>query len=99
MAGRARTRDRVATIVACHLVRDAPREGGHSEAPRGGPPQPLYGGERPARGNASHSAPGGYSGALLYDFDLERGGCDEATVACIPDGCAHAVEMADANLA
>src|SRR4051794_38032608 len=50
-------------------------------------------------GTHTHSAPGGYSGALLYDFDFERGGCDEATVTCIADGCARAVEMAHANLA
>jgi neutral ceramidase len=50
-------------------------------------------------GTHTHSAPGGYSGALLYDFDFARGGCDEATVACIADGCVRAVEMAHANLA
>jgi neutral ceramidase len=50
-------------------------------------------------GTHTHSAPGGYSGALLYDFDFERGGCDEATVTCIADGCARAVEMAHSNLA
>lgn len=50
-------------------------------------------------GTHTHSAPGGFSGALLYDFDFERGGCDEATVACIADGCVRAVEMAHANLA
>jgi neutral ceramidase len=49
-------------------------------------------------GTHTHSAPGGYSGALLYDFDFERGGCDEATITCIADGCVHAVEMAHANL-
>ena len=50
-------------------------------------------------GTHTHSAPGGYSGALLYDFDFERGGCDEATVSCISDGCVRAVTMAHANLA
>jgi neutral ceramidase len=50
-------------------------------------------------GTHTHSAPGGYSGALVYDFDFERGGCDEATVRCISDGCIRAVEMAHANLA
>ena len=50
-------------------------------------------------GTHTHSAPGGFSGTLLYDFDFARGGCDEATVACIADGCARAVEMAGANLA
>jgi neutral ceramidase len=50
-------------------------------------------------GTHTHSAPGGFSGALLYDFDFDRGGCDEATVTCIVDGCVKAVEMADANLA
>lgn len=50
-------------------------------------------------GTHTHSAPGGFSGALLYDFDFERGGCDEATVTCIVDGCVKAVEMAHANLA
>lgn len=50
-------------------------------------------------GTHTHSAPGGYSGALLYDFDFDRGGCDEATVMCIVEGCAKAVEMAHANLA
>jgi neutral ceramidase len=50
-------------------------------------------------GTHTHSAPGGFSGALLYDFDFERGGCDEATVMCVVDGCAKAVEMAHANLA
>jgi neutral ceramidase len=49
-------------------------------------------------GTHTHSAPGGYSGARLYDYDFERGGCDEATVTCIADGCARAVEMAHANL-
>jgi neutral ceramidase len=50
-------------------------------------------------GTHTHSAPGGYSGMLLYDFDFERGGCDDATVTCIVDGCVRAVEMAHANLA
>jgi neutral ceramidase len=50
-------------------------------------------------GTHTHSAPGGYSGTLLYDFDFSRGGCDEATVTCIADGCLRAVEMAHANLA
>ena len=50
-------------------------------------------------GTHTHSAPGGYSGTLVYDFDFSRGGCDEATVTCIAAGCARAVEMAHANLA
>jgi neutral ceramidase len=50
-------------------------------------------------GTHTHSAPGGFSGALLYDFDFDRGGCDEATLTCIVDGCVNAVEMAHANLA
>lgn len=50
-------------------------------------------------GTHTHSAPGGYSGALMYDFDFERGGCDEATVMCISDGCVRAIERADSNLA
>ena len=50
-------------------------------------------------GTHTHSAPGGFSGMLLYDYDFERGGCDEATVTCIVDGCVRAVEMAHANLA
>lgn len=50
-------------------------------------------------GTHTHSAPGGYSGALVYDFDFERGGCDEATVRCISDGCVRAVEVAHASLA
>ncbi|HUO69788.1 MAG TPA: neutral/alkaline non-lysosomal ceramidase N-terminal domain-containing protein [Solirubrobacteraceae bacterium] len=50
-------------------------------------------------GTHTHSAPGGYSGTLLYDFDFSRGGCDDATVTCIAEGCARAVQMADANLA
>ncbi len=49
-------------------------------------------------GTHTHSAPGGFSGTLLYDFDFVRGGCDEATVACIVDGCVCAVAMAHANL-
>lgn len=49
-------------------------------------------------GTHTHSAPGGFSGALLYDFDFDRGGCDDATVECIVDGCVTAVEMAHANL-
>jgi neutral ceramidase len=48
-------------------------------------------------GTHTHSAPGGYSGMLLYDYT--GGGCDEAVVACIADGCAQALEMAHANLA
>jgi neutral ceramidase len=60
----------------------------------------LYGEENVLlAGTHTHSAPGGFSGALLYDFDFVRGGCDEATVACIADGCVRAVEMAHANLA
>ncbi|MDQ6778337.1 MAG: neutral/alkaline non-lysosomal ceramidase N-terminal domain-containing protein [Actinomycetota bacterium] len=50
-------------------------------------------------GTHTHSAPGGFSGNLLYDFDFARGGCDEATVSCIADGCAQAVEKAHGNLA
>ena len=50
-------------------------------------------------GTHTHSAPGGYSGSLMYDFDLERGGCDEATVACIASGCVRALEMAHTTLA
>jgi neutral ceramidase len=50
-------------------------------------------------GTHTHSAPGGFSGMLLYDYDFTPGGCDEATVACIVDGCVRAVEMAHANLA
>ena len=50
-------------------------------------------------GTHTHSAPGGYSGVLMYDFDFVRGGCDEATVSCIAEGCARAVEMAHAGLA
>ena len=50
-------------------------------------------------GTHTHSAPGGYSGALVYDFDFERGGCDDATVRCISDGCVRAVEVAHASLA
>jgi neutral ceramidase len=47
-------------------------------------------------GTHTHSAPGGYSGMLLYDYT--GGGCDEAVVECIADGCVRAIEMADANL-
>ncbi len=50
-------------------------------------------------GTHTHSAPGGYSGSLMYDFDLARGGLDEATVVCIATGCVRALEMADTNLA
>jgi neutral ceramidase len=50
-------------------------------------------------GTHTHSAPGGFSGNLLYDFNFDIGGCDEATVACIVDGCVRAVEMAHTNLA
>ena len=50
-------------------------------------------------GTHTHSAPGGFSGMLLYDFDFSRGGCDDATVRCIVDGCVRAVEMAHSNLA
>jgi neutral ceramidase len=50
-------------------------------------------------GTHTHSAPGGYSGMLMYDFDFVRGGCDEATVGCIAAGCVRAVEMAHAGLA
>jgi neutral ceramidase len=50
-------------------------------------------------GTHTHSAPGGYSGMLMYDFDFVRGGCDEATVTCIAEGCARAVEMAQAGQA
>ena len=50
-------------------------------------------------GTHTHSAPGGYSGSLMYDFDLERGGLDEATVECIATGCVRALEMAHTNLA
>ena len=49
-------------------------------------------------GTHTHSAPGGFSGNLLYDFNFDIGGCDDATVACIVDGCVRAVEMAHANL-
>ena len=48
-------------------------------------------------GTHTHSAPGGYSGMRLYDYT--GGGCDEAVVACIADGCMRAIEMADVNLA
>jgi neutral ceramidase len=50
-------------------------------------------------GTHTHSAPGGFSGNLLYDFNFDIGGCDEATVECIVDGCVRAIEMAHANLA
>jgi neutral ceramidase len=50
-------------------------------------------------GTHTHSAPGGFSGTLLYDYDFARGGCDEATVTCIVEGCVRAIEMAHANLA
>ncbi|HEX6713959.1 MAG TPA: neutral/alkaline non-lysosomal ceramidase N-terminal domain-containing protein, partial [Thermoleophilaceae bacterium] len=50
-------------------------------------------------GTHTHSAPGGFSGSQMYDFDFYRGGCDEATVECIADGCVTAVEMAHADLA
>jgi neutral ceramidase len=46
-------------------------------------------------GTHTHSAPGGYSGMLLYDYTC--GGCDEAVVECIADGCIRAIEMADAR--
>jgi neutral ceramidase len=48
-------------------------------------------------GTHTHSAPGGYSGMLLYDYTC--GGCDEAVVECVADGCMRAIEMATANLA
>jgi neutral ceramidase len=48
-------------------------------------------------GTHTHSAPGGYSGMLLYDYTC--GGCDEALVECIADGCMRAIDMAHANLA
>jgi neutral ceramidase len=47
-------------------------------------------------GTHTHSAPGGYSGMLLYDYT--GGGCDEAVIECIVEGCVRAVEMAEANL-
>ena len=49
-------------------------------------------------GTHTHSAPGGYSGNLLYDYDFVNGGCDEATVTCIVEGCVQAIETAHANL-
>jgi neutral ceramidase len=48
-------------------------------------------------GTHTHSAPGGYSGMRLYDYT--GGGCDDAVVECIAEGCMRAIEMADANLA
>ena len=48
-------------------------------------------------GTHTHSAPGGFSGMLLYDYT--DGGVDDATVECIVVGCVKAVEMAQANLA
>jgi neutral ceramidase len=48
-------------------------------------------------GTHTHSAPGGFSGMLLYDYT--DGGVDGATVECIVDGCVRAIEMAQANLA
>jgi neutral ceramidase len=50
-------------------------------------------------GTHTHSAPGGYSGNLLYDYDFTTGGCDEATVMCIVEGCVQAIEAAHGNLA
>jgi neutral ceramidase len=50
-------------------------------------------------GTHTHSAPGGYSGNLLYDYDFTNGGCDEATVTCIVEGCVQAVKAAHGNLA
>ena len=50
-------------------------------------------------GTHTHSAPGGYSGNLLYDYVFTIGGCDEATVTCIVEGCVRAIEAAHANLA
>ena len=49
-------------------------------------------------GTHTHSAPGGYSGNLLYDYEFSNGGCDEATVTCIVEGCVEAIEAAHANL-
>ena len=49
-------------------------------------------------GTHTHSAPGGYSGNLLYDYDFGNGGCDEATLTCIVEGCVEAIEAAHANL-
>lgn len=66
----------------------------------GGTLQGLYTDENVLlAGTHTHSAPGGYSGTLLYDFDFTRGGIDEATVTCIADGCIHALETAHENLA
>ena len=48
-------------------------------------------------GTHTHSAPGGFSGMLLYDYT--DGGVDDATVECIVDGCVRAIEMGQANLA
>lgn len=48
-------------------------------------------------GTHTHSAPGGYSGMLLYDYT--DGGVDDATVECIVQGCVKAIEMAQANRA
>ncbi len=48
-------------------------------------------------GTHTHSAPGGYSGMRLYDYT--GGGCDEAVLECIADGCVRAIDMADANVA
>lgn len=48
-------------------------------------------------GTHTHSGPGGFSGMLLYDYT--NGGCDDAVVTCIVEGCVGAVEMANANLA
>jgi neutral ceramidase len=48
-------------------------------------------------GTHTHSAPAGYSGTRLYDYTA--GGCDQAVVECIVDGCMRALEMAHANLA
>lgn len=47
-------------------------------------------------GTHTHSAPGGYSGMLLYDYT--DGGVDDATVECIVEGCVNAIERAVANL-
>ncbi len=48
-------------------------------------------------GTHTHSAPAGYSGMRLYDYT--GGGCDQAVVECIADGCARALQMAHQNLA
>jgi neutral ceramidase len=50
-------------------------------------------------GTHTHSAPGGFSGTLMYDYDFARGGVDDATVTCLVDGCVSAVEMAQQSLA